>query len=179
MKYVKTIKEFTHLHQGALIPIKEGTLMERTCSEEGTTYSEFYRPLGWDPNIIIGSKIVESNPNYFCEITETEWMRETKYAKIFRYILELDPYINWQDLISTIDDRFVFSRGNRFPIKDWVEKLSDPKSGAPANPHPTYPGVVDTTRCTSCGNLKGSPCWSTACPQRIQIWYSTNTGTTN
>jgi hypothetical protein len=180
MKYIKLIKDLTHLHQGTLFLIKEGTLLQKDFSPEGMCHEILYRPYGWKTDIGIAESIVQKNPNFFVEITETEWLRETKYTQIFDYILELDPYINWQDLISTIQTKFIqLGAPSEDQIKDWLDKIKKEMSPQPIPQfpqYPTYPGVIDSTRCSSCGNLIGTPCWSTACPNRLQIWCSTNTG---
>jgi hypothetical protein len=184
MKYIKLIKDLTHLHQGTLILIKEGTLLQKEFSIEGICHEILYRPCGYKTDIGIAESIIQKNPNFFVEVTETEWLRENRYNQIFDYILELDPCINWQDLISTIQMRFI-QRGDApsdDQIRDFLDKMKKEISPQPIPqyPHyPTYPGVVDNTRCPGCGNLIGSPCWNTACPNRLQIWCSTNTGNTH
>jgi hypothetical protein len=180
MKYIKTLKDFTHLYCGTLILIKEGTLLEREILNEGKSFEESnYRPIGLKPNVYIKSFIVESNPDYFVEIHENEWLRESKYTKIIDYILTIDPYINWANFVETIKSRFCPDVISTEAINDMLEKLKgDLTKGTPIPAYPAYPGVIDTTRCPSCGNLAGSPCWNTACPYRIQVWYSNSSSAT-
>jgi hypothetical protein len=180
MKYVKLVRDFTYVsHDNTILLVKEGTYLSLIENdEEGKTY---YRPSFTDENVIkIPKLVIESNCGYFFEVSETEWIRESKYVDIFNSILEKDPYINWSDFVQEIQRRFLSSSKVPLEFEEFLKKIKDSEKNWPIqNPSPIYPTYplpqLDQSRCPSCGNLKGSPCLSSACPYRIQVWYSSST----
>lgn len=166
MKYVKLIKDITHNENGILIPVKEGTILEKIATRGYSGYQ--------NQEIFIPENIVRSNPGYFVEITKSQWNEENQYSRIVDLILSEDPYIDWNSLVNEIRNRFLESD----ELPEWIKAISDQNANIPSYPMPQtpqYPGVIDSTMCPSCGNLKGSACWSTTCPYRIHVWYSSST----
>lgn len=164
MKYYKTIKELTIEGKlGKLTLILSNTFLRKVDDR-----NDRYAYLTSD-GIEISEVTIKANPEFFVEISKIEYdTNHYDYNEIANRIREIAKETGLSELqvITNIDKELGIIR-----LDQWVNPW-------PAAPWPTtqpyiqpydYPNI----RCTSCGKLPGEACFSTACPNRLNIIYCT------
>jgi hypothetical protein len=160
MKYYITLKDLVFPDKkDNLVIIPKNTLLRKVDDRNNRNS---YLTQG---NQELPAEMVEGNPTYFTEISEKEYKaKNIDIMPIVKMINELavETGLTVMQIVDKLDERLGI-------IRQW-----NTPSIQPFNPYPSSPNPYDITCCTVCGQrYTGAPCFSTACPRKINITYST------
>lgn len=164
MKYIKVIKEFTFPVNLKLVKFAEGTYLVQADDRNGR--DEYVAR----DNSTITTAIVKENMDYFCEVSESEYNREViDFSEMKALIEKMSKKhgLSREDLLKKVCEALDIPLLH-FSI-DW--NLTTPIQ-------PFNPSIQPYTQgnCPQCLQPAGTPCWSTQCPNKLNIIYcSTNT----
>ena len=154
--YYKITKDITLVDGENLSELNEGDIV----------FSYFHFPSDkiekcavLNKNIHLSIGLVKKNPEIFQEITEDEFNIKCETEKIKSILLQL-PVEERKEIVMSLYKEFI------------PQILFIPPSSPMPTPFNPYKDVIGG--CSVCGNSIGTPCWSTNCPNRIQIWYSSS-----
>lgn len=154
-KYYRITKDITLVDGENLSELKEGDIVFSHFNFP-TDKIEKCTVLNKSIHLTIG--LVKKNPEIFQEITEDEFNIKCETEKIKSILLQLTEEERKEIVMSL--------------YKEFIPQILfiPPTSPTPILPHNPYP-----SNCFVCGQNKNNPCGSIQCPNRNQIWYTSNT----
>lgn len=156
MKYFKTTKSLTITDKKKLIEISANTYMFQV--DDRNDRHGYITSAG----VFIDGSIVTDNPEYFVSVSEREYrMNNVNILKVVGEIEKImnDTGLTALQIIEKLDAHFGI-------IRQWNVPSTIPFTP----PLPYTPNPYDVT-CSSCGKKQGEACFSTACPNRLNIIY--------
>jgi hypothetical protein len=155
-KYYKITQDITLIEGENLLQLKKGEFL---FSANLLNDKEMCAILGKDS--LLSLNLVKKNQEIFEEISKEEFDFELSLSTVRNLFLEMEVEER-KRIIQELYKEFI-------PQILFIPPTSPMPMPAPFNP---YKDVIGG--CSVCGNSIGTPCWSTNCPNRIQIWYSSS-----
>lgn len=157
MKYYITLKDLVFPDKkDNLVIIPENTLLRKVDDRNNRNS---YLTQG---NQELPAEMVESNPTFFAEISEREYKaKNVDIMPIVKMINELavETGLTVMQIVDKLDEKLGI-------VRQWNVPSTTPFT----QPVPYTPNPYDVT-CTACGKKSGEACFSTACPNRLNIIY--------
>jgi hypothetical protein len=188
MKFI-TIKEYTH-HGGTSVKLSQipvGTLIQRAIVTDSNPGMEYVTVgFGDESQYYIGASVVENSPEYFKEISNEEYWKEIgKRELINTVLLNEERGITPEEAINMIAEHFGIHVNKEKEdlarsfqdLMEEIDRVKEQSQKMPFEPYPGWQPIGPGYRqpVCQCGNDGTRPCWSTACPNRLIVTYSSTT----
>lgn len=171
MKYIKVIKEFTFPVSLKLVKFAEGTYLVQADDRNGR--DEYVAR----DNSTVTAGVVKENMDYFCEVSESEYNREViDFSEMKALIEKMSKKhgLSCEDLLKKVCEALDIPLLH-FTI-DWNQNNVPLTPNVPFQPFNPIIQPYTGGNCPQCLQPAGTPCWSTACPNKLNtIYCSTNT----
>ena len=184
--FYKLLQDYTH-HGGTvkrLVTIPKGTLVtkEPFTDEPGFEYTTV--SYGDHDGYFLSQEVVENNTEFFKELSEEEYEKSITILEFKNAVIEAHQNLSVIEIYDAVTETFEDKAKEPDPkeefkklmkiLQDEIEEINkvDPMEFLKfpnLRPNETLPKME---KC-HCGNDGTKPCWSTACPQRLNISYGT------
>jgi hypothetical protein len=149
--YYKITKDITLIEGENLLQLKKGDIL---FSAYLLNDKEMCAIIGKD--IVLSLKLVKKNPEIFEEISKKEFDFELSLSTVRNLFHEME-----------VEER------NSIVEKLYKEFIPQETVTSPGTLQPLP--YNQPSNCFVCGQNKNNPCGSIQCPNRLQIWYTSNT----
>jgi hypothetical protein len=155
--YYKITKDITLIEGENLLQLKKGEIL---FSAYLLNDKEMCAILGKDS--VLSLNLVTKNPEIFEEISKEEFEFEMSLSTVRNLFLGME-----------IEER---NRIIERLYKEFIpqENATFPNTGTMPFPHSPTIQPYQQNSCYVCGQNKNNPCGSIQCPNRLQIWYTSN-----
>jgi hypothetical protein len=182
--FYQLLQDYTH-HGGTikkLTTIPKGTLVSKEPFREQKDMEYITVSYGNHSGYYLSKDVVESNKEFFKEITEEEFEKELLTLEFKNILYKTNETLSIEEIYNIVDSVFKEKDEEPDPREEFLKKLEEinkemektiERNTQPFQPYHPIPNPYNS-KC-HCGNDGTQPCWSTACPKRIHITYGTGT----